>query len=127
MKTISIFFALINSLLAGLLIAFSLSQVELQQFEILWSIIRVAAAFVVIIFSVVTWIASARDTNISILPLGGLFLLLLGTVTIVWTFHIAIITGYMEYYMIAYGGSLMVQGMASLLGFAGTSRNMTTL
>jgi len=125
MKTISIFFALINSLLAGLLIAFSLSQVELQQIEILWSIIRVAAAFVVIIFSVVTWIASARDTNVNILPLGGIFLLLLGTVTIVWTFHLAILTGDMEYYMIAYGGSLMIQGMASLLGFANANRNMT--
>jgi len=126
MKTISIFLALINSLMAGLLIAFSLSRVELQQAEVLWSITKVGAAFIVILFGVVTWVTSARDTNSGILPLGGIFLLLLGTVTILWTFHIAILSGDMEYYMIGYGGSLMVQGLASLLGFAGESRNMTT-
>jgi len=126
MKTISIFLALINSLMAGLLIAVSLSQVELQQAEVLWSITKVGAAFIVIIFGVVTWVTSARDTNSGILPLGGIFLLLFGTVTILWTFHLAIISGDMEYYMIGYGGSLMVQGLASLLGFAGESRNLTT-
>jgi len=126
MKTISIFLALINSLMAGLLIAFSLSRVELQQAEVLWSITKVGAAFIVILFGVVTWVTSARDTNSGILPLGGIFLLLLGTVTILWTFHLAILSGDMEYYMIGYGGSLMVQGLASLLGFAGESRNLTT-
>lgn len=125
MKTISIFLSLINSLMAGLLIAISLSHVELQQAEILWSIIRIGAAFVVIAFGVITWITSARDTNSGILPLGGIFLLLLGTSTILWTFHIAILSGDMEFYMIGYGGSLMVQGLASLLGFAGESRNVT--
>ena len=36
MKTISIFLGLINSLLAGLLIAFSLSGSEIRQAAVLW-------------------------------------------------------------------------------------------
>lgn len=125
MKTISIFLALVNSLLAGLLIAYGMSETELQQAEVWWALIKIIASLMVIAFGVITWFASMWNTNTYIVSLGGVFLVVLGTVTVVWTFHLAILSGDMEYYMIVYGLGLMVQGMASLLGFGGESRNMT--
>lgn len=126
-KTISIFLALINSLLAGLLITFSLSSNELLQADTWWSILKLAISMGVITMGVVTWMASARGSNIGMVFLGGVFLLVLGAVTIVWTFHLAIVSGDMEHYMVGYGGSLMAQGMASLLGFGGGNRNAAAL
>ena len=119
MRTISIFLALINSLLAGLLIAFSISSGELLQTATWWSIIKVAMSMTVILLGAATWLASMRGSTVGLVFMGGVFLLVLGAVTIVWTFHLAIMNGDMEYYMVVYGGSLMTQGMSSLVGFAG--------
>jgi hypothetical protein len=55
--------------------------------------------------------------------IGGLYLVVLGSVNIVWTYHLAVMSGDMEYYMILFGGSLMMQGLSSLIGFAGKSGN----
>jgi hypothetical protein len=126
MKTISIFLSFINALLAGLLITFSLSTNEIYHAEIWWSLIKIATSATVIVFGVVTWIASMNGSNIGLLFMGGIFVIVLGAVTIVWTFHIAVISGDMEYYMAGYGASLMAQGMSSLLGFGEDARKMTT-
>ena len=125
MKTISILLALINSLLAGLLITFNLSSAGLLQAETWWSVTKLAMSMAVIALGVVTWLANVHGSNIGLVFLGGVFLLVLGAVTIVWTFHLAIVSGDMEYYMVGYGGSLMAQGMSSLLGFAGEAGNAT--
>ena len=125
MKTISIFLALINSLLAGLLIAYSMSATETQQTEAWWSLLKIIIFLPVIVLGVITWLASMNGNNISLLFLGGVFLVALGAVSIVWTFHLAIVSGHMEYYMVGYGGSLMMQGMSSLIGFGGDSHIIT--
>jgi hypothetical protein len=127
MKTISIFLALVNSLLAGLILAFSLSPTELSPAAAWWSFTKIAAAFSVILIGVLTFVGSARTSSAGLMSLCSLFLVALGAATIVWTFHLALTTGDMEFYMIFYGGSLIVQGMASLFGFAGDSRNMTSM
>jgi hypothetical protein len=127
MKTISIFLALVNSLLAGLILAFSLSPTEISQTAAWWSFTKIIAACSVILVGVLTWLGSARTISAGLLSLCSLFLVALGAATIVWTFHLALVTGDMEFYMIVYGGSLIVQGMASLFGFAGDSRDMTSM
>ena len=126
MKTISIFLALVNSLLAGLILASTLSPSALSQGTIWWSFTKIAAAFCVIVIGVLTFVGSARASSPGLMSLCSLFLVGLGAGTIVWTFHLAMISGDMEYHMIVYGGSLIVQGMASLFGFAGASRNITS-
>lgn len=126
MKTLSIFLALVNSLLAGLILAFSLSPTEIVQTEAWWSLTRVTAAVSVIFAGLLTWLGSARTVRAGLLGLCSLFLVALGAATVVWTFHLALVSGDMAYYMILYGGSLAVQGMASLFGFAGDSRQTTS-
>jgi hypothetical protein len=126
MKTISIFLALMNSLLAGLILAFSLSPTELTQTETWWSLTKVTAASSVIFIGLLTWFGSARPLRAGWLALCSLFLVALGAATIVWTFHLVLVSGDMEFYMVVYGGSLAVQGMASLFGFASDSRSITS-
>jgi hypothetical protein len=118
-KTISIFLALVNSLLAGLILAFSLSPSEIGQTAAWWSFTKVLAACSVILVGVITWLGSARPLNQSLLSLCSLFLVALGAATVVWTFHLALATGDMEFHLVVYGGSLFVQGMTSLFGFTG--------
>lgn len=117
MKTISIFLSFINALLAGLLITFSLSTHELYHSELMWSHIKIGASMIVMALGIITWIASMNGSNIGLLFSGGIFIIVLGAVMIVWTFHLAIVSGGMEYYMVLYGASLMAQGVSSLLGF----------
>jgi hypothetical protein len=127
MKTISIFLALINSLMAGLILAFSLSPTEIGQAPLWWLFTKVAAASCVILIAAITWLGSARPLAAGLMPLCSLFLVALGAATIVWTFHVALVSGDMEFHTIVYGGSLIVQGMASLFGFAGEERHIGSI
>ncbi len=129
MKTISIFLALVNGLLAGLLIASSTSFTGLSRAQIGWLAMKDAAATAVILVGVVTWLGIARPIarplRPGLIPLCSLFLVALGAATAVWTLQQALITGDLEFHMAVYGGSLTVQGMASLFGFVGDSRSVS--
>ena len=125
MKTISIFLALINSLLAALLLTYTLSSNEIHQSITFWLLAKSFAALSVIVISMLTWLASTRSINTNPLLIGSLYLVVLGAVTIVWTYHLAVLNGHMEYYMAVFGGSLMTQGIASLLGFGRQDQIMT--
>jgi hypothetical protein len=124
MKTISIFLALVNTLLAGLMLAASFPLTEFRQAEVWWSFTKIAAAVIVIIIGVITWLESARPVRAGLIPLCSLFLVALGAATVVWTFHVALVSGDMEFHMVVYGGSLAVQGIASLFGLAADPRSM---
>ena len=125
MKTISIFLALINSLLAGLLIVYSLSGTEVRQAATWWLLTKLLAGSAVIMVGALTWIGSIKTIRPSLMLLSSLFLVVSGAATVMWTLHLALVTGDMEYYMIMYGGSLMVQGTASVFGYSATSETMT--
>ena len=125
MKTISIFLALINSLLAGLLIVYSLSGSQIRQAIAWWLLIKVLVGFSVIVVGVFTWIGSITTFRSSLMALSSLFLVALGAATVMWTLHLALGSSDMEYSMFIYGGSLMMQGAATLFGYSGTSDNIT--
>lgn len=118
MKTISIFLALVNSLLAGLLITFLVSSADFQHSAQWWSAARIFIALCVIMIGVITWVGSIGVVKPSLMALSSLSLVAIGAATVVWTFHRAQLTGDMEYYMIIYGGSLSVQGIALLFGIS---------
>jgi hypothetical protein len=85
---------------------------------------KIAAATLVILIGVITWLGSAHAANPGLMALCSLYLVALGAATVVWTFHLALVAGDIEFHMVVYGGSLAVQGMASLFGFAGDARSM---
>ena len=125
MKTISIFLALVNSLLAGLLMVYSLSGSEIHQAAIWWSLTKLLAGLSVVVIGGLMWFGTIGSVRPSLMVLGSLSLVALGAATVVWTLHLAVVTGDMEYYMIMYGGSLIMQGAAAQFGYPGESRNMT--
>ena len=125
MKTISIFLALVNSLLAGLLIVYSLSGSEIRQAAVWWFLTKVLAGLSVIAIGALMWFGTIGSIRPGLMALGSLCLVALGAATVVWTLHLAVVTGDMEYYMFLYGGSLMTQGAAAQFGYPGESRNMT--
>ncbi len=125
MKTISVFLSLINSLLAGVILLASLTDSEVHDALLLWIMTKILAALGIIVIGVITWLGSVSAVKPNLMALSSVSLVALGAGTVVWTIHLAIVTGDMEYYMIVYGISLILQGMASLFGFAKESRNMT--
>ena len=127
MKTISIFLALINSLVAGLLITFLISSPDFQQSAIWWSALRILVAVAVILIGLLTWLDGMIGLNAALIAMGSIALVAIGAGTIVWTFHRAQLTGDMEYYMIIYGGSLFTQGVALLFGIQQSSTNVTVM
>lgn len=124
MKTISIFLALVNSITAGILLLLTLSSQEVQHEQLLSLIIKVSAASVVMVIGALTWFGGVRALQTGLLPISSLLLVALGVGTAVWTLQRGITTGDMEYHMMWYGGSLLFQGVTSLIGFAGESKSL---
>lgn len=123
MKTISIFLALVNAIFAGLLIVHDLSTHGIHASILGWTLIKLSTALVVIVISICAWLGVMGTIPPGPLLLGNLFLVALGPATIMWTVHIALTTGNVDYDIAVYGGSLVVQGLTSLLGFTVTSGN----
>jgi len=123
MKTISIFLSLINSLLAGVILLASLTGNEVREAAFPWLFAKTLAALIVIAIGVLTWLGHVLIIRPGLLTVSSLSLVALGAATFVWTLHLAMVTGDMEYYMLLYGGSLLAQGVASLYGFIEESRN----
>jgi hypothetical protein len=124
MKTISMFLALINSLLAGLLITFLVSSVDFQTSSLWWSALKIMIALTVIVIGLLTWVDCVTFVNPGLIALSSLSLVAIGVGTIMWTFHRAQLSGDMEYYMLLYGGSLFVQGFSLLFGIAQGAGNV---
>jgi hypothetical protein len=127
MKTISIFLALINSLLAGLLITFLISSEGFQISATWWFVLRILIALSVIVIGILTWIDGITQVPSGLIAASSISLVALGAGTIVWTFHRAQVTGDMEYYMVMYGMSLFVQGIALLFGIAPEPGKISTV
>ena len=118
MRVISIFLALINALLAGLLITFLITSADFSTSMAWWSVLRIMLALFIIFVGLFSWASMIAPVPPVVLALGSLFLVGIGPATMVWTFHKASLTGQMEYYMLIYGASLFVQGCSLLLGLA---------
>jgi hypothetical protein len=127
MKTISMLLALVNSLAASLVVAASLPTIQiLRPASSLWNVTKVSASGTVIIAGILTWIAAGRTTTSpSLLLVTGLFLVVLGTASAVWTIHLALISGNIHNNMFVYGGSLMAQGATSIWNLLPAAKRVT--
>jgi hypothetical protein len=126
MKTVSIFLALINSLLAGLVLTYNLSISRLYDVSMFWLLIEFLADLSIIMIGMFTWFACIKTIHSGPVLISGLYLVVLGAVSIVWTYNLAVLSGHIEYYMAVFGGSIMAQGLSSLLGFSLNTMTMTT-
>ncbi len=124
MKTISIFLALINSLLSGLFITFLISSPDFQISSSWWSMLRILAASTVIVIGFLTWADGMSHVHAGLMALAGIALIVIGTSTVVWILERILMTGHFEYRMIVYGGSLFVEGIALLFSLSEKSRTI---
>ena len=69
MKTISLFLALINSIVTGLLLALTLSNSGIRANEIPWMVAKIVAGASVIFIGMLTRVACARTVAPGILPI----------------------------------------------------------
>jgi hypothetical protein len=116
MKVLSILLALVNSLVACLVLLSCISVSNLQPDGFAWLVVRVSTGVVVILTGMLTFRDGTRGIDPEKMLLAGLLLVLLGTCSAMWGLHLSIVSGDVKNAMILFGGSLVMQGIASILG-----------
>lgn len=119
MKVLSIFLALVNSLLAGVVLLSCISVSNLRWDGLGWLSARVATGVLVILAGILTFRDGTQPTGPGKMLVTGLMLILLGAGSAMWGVHLSIISGDVKNVMILFGGSLTLQGIASVVGLAG--------
>jgi hypothetical protein len=123
-KSLTLLLAGLNALLAVALIGFSLTPKEAGDSTPLWLAIKTLAAFLVLAAFALTWLHNRTPLNVNLMLLSGLSLVALGAAAAVWTIHLALATGDMEGYMLAYAGSLAAQGALIVWGLIRSPANL---
>ena len=118
MKVLSILLALVNSLVAGLVLLSCISVSNLGWDGIGWLAARVGTGIIVIIISAITFRDGAQPISPGVVLVAGLMLILLGAGSVMWGLHLSIVSGDIENVTILFGGSLVLQGIASVVGLA---------
>lgn len=116
MKVLSILLALVNSLMAGLVLLSCISVSNLRWDGMGWLAVRVATGVLVILTGILTFRDGAQPIGPGKMLMAGLSLVLLGTGSVMWGLHLSILSGDVKNVMILFGGSLVLQGIASIVG-----------
>jgi hypothetical protein len=124
MKVLSILLALVNSLVAGLVLLSCISVSNLRWDGLGWLAARIVAGIAVILAGILTFrdgvqpiaSSSGRAGGPGKMLVAGLLLVLLGTSSAMWGLHLSIISGDVKNVMILFGGSLVLQGVTSIVG-----------
>ena len=118
MKVLSILLALVNSLVAGLVLLSCVSVSNLNWEGLGWLAVRVVTGTLVILVGILTFRDGAQPIGPRAMLMAGLLLILLGAGSAMWGVHLSIISGDVKNVMILFGGSLVLQGIASVVGLA---------
>ena len=116
MKVLSILLALINSLVAGLVLLSCISVSNLSWDGIGWLAARVGTGVLVILAGMLTFRDGMQSISPGMMLVAGLLLILLGTSSAMWGLHLSLVSGDVKNVMILFGGSLVLQGIASIVG-----------
>lgn len=116
MKILSILLALINSITAGLVLLSCISVSNLYWGELGWLATRIATGILVILTGIVTFRDGMQPVGPGKLLVAGLVLVLLGAASAMWGLHLSIVSGDVKNVMILFGGSLVLQGIATIVG-----------
>ena len=116
MKILSILLALVNSLVAGVVLLSCVSVSNLGWDGLGWLTVRVATGLLVILAGILTFRDGAQSISPGKMLVAGLMLVLLGASSAMWGVHLSIVSGDVKNVMILFGGSLVLQGIASVAG-----------
>jgi hypothetical protein len=116
MKVLSILLALVNSLVAGMVLLSCISVSNLSWDGLGWLAARVATGILVILAGILTFRDGTQGIGPGKMLVTGLLLILLGAGSAMWGLDLSIISGDIKNVMILFGGSLVLQGIASVAG-----------
>jgi hypothetical protein len=116
-KVISILLALINSLTGGLLILSCVAAGE----SLGWVTLKIGGGILAICFGILTFKDVLQPVNPSHMLLSSLFLIIVGSSAVAWGAHWSIMSGDTKNTVLLFGASLLVQGVASVLGWSGNT------
>ena len=116
MKVISILLALVNTLMAGLILLSCVSMSGLSLDGMGWLTIRVTTAALVILAGILTFRDGVQPIYPGKMLAAGLLLVMIGMGSVMWGVHLSILSGDVKNVMILFGGSLVLQGIASVVG-----------
>lgn len=116
MKVLSILLALINMLMAGLVLLSCISVSNLRLDGLGWLASRVTTGVLVILVGMLTFRDGTRGVGLGKMLAAGLLLVTLGTGSTMWGLHLTIISGEVKNAIFLFGSSLVLQGIASILG-----------
>ena len=116
MKVLSFFLALVNSLLAGVVLLSYISVSNLSWDGLGWLVARITTGVLVILAGILTFRDGIQSIGSGKMLIAGLTLMLLGAGSTMWGVHLSIVSGDVKNVMILYGGSLVLQGISSIVG-----------
>ena len=116
MKVLSILLALVNSLVAGMVLLSCVSASNLSWDGLGWLAARVTTGMLVILAGILTFQDGSQGVGPGKMLIIGLLLVLLGAGSAMWGLHLSIISGDIKNVMILFGSSLVLQGIASIVG-----------
>jgi hypothetical protein len=116
MKVLSILLALVNSLVAGVVLLSCISVSNLSWDGLGWLAVRITTGILVLLVGMLTFRDGVQGVGPGKMLIAGLLLVLLGTSSAMWGLHLSIISGDVKNVMILFGGSLVLQGIASIVG-----------
>jgi hypothetical protein len=116
MKVLSFLLALVNALVAGVILLSCIAVSNLSWDGIGWLAVRVATGILVILTGILTFRDGMQPVGSGKMLMAGLSLVLLGTGSVMWGLHLSILSGDVKNVMILFGGSLVLQGIASIVG-----------
>jgi hypothetical protein len=127
MKVLSILLALVNSLVAGIVLLSCISVSNLSWEGLGWLAARVGTGMLVILAGILTFRDGAQSTGPGKMLLTGLMIILLGAGSAMCGVHLSIVSGDVKNVMILFGSSLVLQGIASVVGLGGESGHSPVL
>jgi len=120
MKVLSLFLALINALVAGLVVLSCLSTSNLHWNSLSWFFVRITTGTLVLLISALTFRDGIQPLHTRKMLAAGLLLVLLGAGSAMWGVHLSILNNDVENVILLFGISLALQGIASVLGLIET-------
>jgi hypothetical protein len=123
MKVLSILLTLVNSLAAGLVLLSCMSVSNFRWEGLSWLGARIVTGILVLLSGAIIFRDGMQPIGPGKILMAGLVLILVGVSSAMWGVHLSIISGDVKNVMILFGGSLVVQGIASVIGLAQESNN----
>ena len=116
MKVLAFLLSVMNSSVSGLILISCMSKYNLHWAALEHISGRLLTGSLVILIGLLTILDGLRPLRPEKLLVAGLLLFLLGATCTLWGLHLTLLSGDLKKAFILYGGSLAIQGIATIWG-----------